>query len=269
MNTAQYHKADQKLHYLSQILAKVNRSFIEKKEDDSHTNLAYDPWNQRILGRTIQKNDDQYRLNLNLVDLSFEMLDQTQNSLWLVGSAGKSIQEVEEQVDHGIKDLGLAQEDWRAPMHYEIPDYGLGKHPIEPLSEVERTHWTYYRALANYSCLNLQKSLATQLEIRIWPHHFDTATLIKINEKLSIGYGLAMKDEMVGEAYFYLSGYPEGFNFNYANFKQGEDWQWKSSEWKGAILPIDLLADEYQAALKSIGDFCLKASDQYFLNLNK
>jgi len=49
-----YPQADQLLHELSQLLAKFNRSYLPKKEDDSHTNLGVDFLSKRIYSRWAQ-----------------------------------------------------------------------------------------------------------------------------------------------------------------------------------------------------------------------
>ena len=46
-----YTYADQKLHFLTQVIAKANRSYVPTKPDDSHTNLYFDTLDNRIVGR--------------------------------------------------------------------------------------------------------------------------------------------------------------------------------------------------------------------------
>ncbi|MFT6215316.1 MAG: hypothetical protein ACJAS3_001715 [Roseivirga sp.] len=46
-----YTQTDQQLHWLCQILAKTNRTYAPKKEDDSHTHLYFDSLDHRIYGR--------------------------------------------------------------------------------------------------------------------------------------------------------------------------------------------------------------------------
>lgn len=46
-----YNKTDHQVHLLSQIIAKFNRTYVAEKEDDSHTNLDFDPLGHRLYGR--------------------------------------------------------------------------------------------------------------------------------------------------------------------------------------------------------------------------
>ncbi|MCF7902103.1 MAG: hypothetical protein K9M19_01625, partial [Candidatus Marinimicrobia bacterium] len=48
-----YTRTDEQIHYISQLIAKVNRSFLEPQDDDSHTNLFFDPLSRRVYGRWV------------------------------------------------------------------------------------------------------------------------------------------------------------------------------------------------------------------------
>lgn len=264
-----YYSADQQLHWLSQILAKINRTFLEKESDDSHTNLYYDTISNRLFGRWFENAKGRYLMSLNLGDLSFELLDQHFNSLWLVSSNGKSILEVESQLDSGLSDLGFSNSGWKDSIHYEIPDYGLNKSPIEHLSESQIALWSNFRSLANYACADLLGNRQAESEIRIWPHHFDTGIYFDLSPRLGIGFGLAMKDQMAEDAYFYLTGYSDAVDFDYANFKSEDSWDWKSVEWKGALLRLGDLKDlDQKAALKKINAFSALVIEQFCAQLD-
>jgi len=70
-----YNKVDQTIHLLSQIIAKVNRTYIPKKEDDSHTCLYFDAVGNRLLGRWIERSNGTILLSLNFENFNFEWLD--------------------------------------------------------------------------------------------------------------------------------------------------------------------------------------------------
>ncbi len=80
--------------------------------------------------------------------------------------------------------------------------------------------------------------------VRIWPHHFDMATLImlpgtKNGSSLTVGVGLSPGDASYNEPYWYVSPYPypdaaslpilDGHGF------------WHSQHWVGAVLPASRL----------------------------
>ena len=61
-----YPKVDQQIHLLSQLIAKANRTFVPKSEDDSHTNLFFDPLGNRITGRWVKAGKNKVIFALNL-----------------------------------------------------------------------------------------------------------------------------------------------------------------------------------------------------------
>lgn len=70
-----------------------------------------------------------------------------------------------------------------------------------------------------------------------------------------MGLGLAMQDDMVGEAYFYLSPY---FSEEVAlrnDFPESPYWSFiDQEEWRGAVLPLSVLeqpSDQAEQILKS------------------
>ena len=46
----EYINTDRQLHWLSQVITKVNRSFVPAEKDDSHTNLYFDVIQKGIYG---------------------------------------------------------------------------------------------------------------------------------------------------------------------------------------------------------------------------
>lgn len=255
-----YHQADQLLHCLSQPIAKINRSFVDRKEDDSHTNLYFDPVSEKLFGRWFEIKGKKYLLSLNLIDQSYEMHDWNFNSLWLVNSRGKSLKEVEDQLSSGLDHLGVEDDRWQAELHFKIPDYDVKRGPIERLGKEAIEEWSHYRSLANYACLDLMGHLQQKAEIRIWPHHFDTGIYMQISKELGIGFGLAMKDEMAGDAYFYLSAYSEKDDLDYERFNAGSNWEWKTGNWKGALITIDQIPiNDYGQGLTILNNFCEQA----------
>ncbi len=110
------------------------------------------------------------------------------------------------------------------------------------------------RKNANQACYDLLGYLQCESEVRIWPHHFDTGIYTPINDQLGIGFGLAMRDEMVGAPYLYFSAY--GLNdhtLDYAEFEPLTNGHWINQDWKGAVLPFDYFQEEQiQLFLKEV-----------------
>ena len=67
------------MYLAAQYLAAAGISFVEKKDDDSHTNLSYDAFGDRIYGRWIAGPQGNIILGLNLRTFQFEWLDNKLN----------------------------------------------------------------------------------------------------------------------------------------------------------------------------------------------
>ena len=234
-----YHKADQYIHWLSQTLAKVNRTFVPKKADDSHTNLYFDALQQKILGRWITTEKGKALLALNVKTLDFEWLNTSNQVLNKISSIGKTILEVEKEVSESLSNFGLDASDFSKKMHYDIPIYDFINEPIEAIETKTLQEWFFYRNLANEKSNLILGSLQVEGDVRVWSHHFDTGIYVTPNERIGIGFGMAMQDTMVGTPYFYVAGYAQKGNLNYENPANLTFGEWKIGEhWKGAVLSI-------------------------------
>jgi len=243
-----YTKIDQKIHLLCQIIAKANRTFTPTKKDDSNTNLAFNMLKNRIEGRWIKVQNRKIILSLNLSNFQFEWIDKQNTVLVSYPSIGFTMENIENEIDKGLDDLGLHSDTFKAPMHYKIPEYYFLSDPISPITDEDIQLWKMYRGFANLACDNLLLHLKSKSEIRIWPHHFDTGIYVEPSAQIGIGFGLAMEDSLVGAPYFYFSGYGlDGDTLDYSNFQVLEIGRWIVQEnWKGAVLPLQDLEDKKQ-----------------------
>lgn len=264
----EYIKADQLIHQLTQVIAKANRTFVPKKPDDSHTNLYYDPLSDKLFGRWIQTGAKKIILALDLVYFQFEIIDNRQNILCQYPVIGKKISELEEEIALGLGQVGLDTSTFTAPLHFEITAYPFRDKPVGVLSVKAHQQWKKFRKLANEASLHLLGYLQSESEIRIWPHHFDTGVYSKVNDKIDIGFGLAMADGMEASPYFYLSGYALGDNkLKLENLPNLETGRWEIGKyWKGAVLPINLLWTLNEIDLtKTVNNFIIGGC-KFYLN---
>jgi hypothetical protein len=264
----EYNNTDRQIHWLSQVLAKTNRAYVPEQKDDSHTNLYFDTLQQRILGRWIEGPGGRIILALHLQSLSFQWLDEKQNILQEVSVLNKPMDQLEKNVSDYPASLSMRTDAFSQPMHFEIPDYEIIKLNREDISKEGLQRWIYYRDLANVVCQNMLGYLQAEGEIRIWPHHFDTGIYIQVNEDLAIGFGLAMEDAMIGDAYYYMSGYRGESEISYLDLIQLSAGKWETGEqWKGAVLPLrDIPDSSSKDALKMIRLFIREASSWFLKN---
>ncbi len=263
----EYNKTDRLLHTLCQVIAKVNRTFVPKKDDDSHTNLYFDTLGNRISGRWIKTEKEPLLFTLNLGTLNFELLSLAQKKIFSASVTGKTIEEIEVETEKLLLGAGLYPEGLRNPLHFEIPKYFPAKTPVAsiPLSALEK--WKYFRKLANDSCNDLMGHAQASSEIRIWPHHFDTGIYFENHSCIGIGFGLAMQDDMAGSPYFYMAGYPEKGSLSPEGLPQSNLWSWKTNEyWRGVILPLTNLENATEAQSKATLNDYLRQNYGWFIH---
>lgn len=240
-----YTKTDQHIHQISQILAKLGRSLVPRLDDDSHTNLYWEPLEQRILGRWIKTPRGLLLPALNLEHTTFQWLDKHMEVITEVSLLHRNYFEAESLIEELSSDLGIVKKDLMAPLHFEIPDYSFKNIPLIETEQKELSKWSYYRSLANHILEDVGKHVQREVEVRIWPHHFDTGIYFQWNNDLGIGSGLAMEDDLAGVPYFYISSYLAQDQIDYTEASALSNGKWiKEGSWKGGILPINELNPE-------------------------
>lgn len=262
-----YNNSDRQIHWLSQVLAKANRAYVPEQEDDSHTNLYFDAIGTRILGRWIDGPAGKMALGLDLKSLTFQWLDEGQNILSEFSALNKNMDELESGVSVYPGSLKMSSADLSNALHFELPDYGISKLNKGDFTDEGFRSWIYYRDLANKASQDLLGYLQLESEICIWPHHFDTGIYTMVSDQLGLGFGLAMKDAMVGEAYFYMSGYAAESPLEYQNLPPLSAGRWESSEqWKGAVLPVTDISDSSGEEARQVIRLFTKEALAWFLN---
>ena len=121
----EYINIDQRVHQLSQIIAKANRTFVPSKPDDSHTNVYFDSVSHRIYGRWIKVGSTEIILALNLKSFTYEWVNKSLKTLQSHIIETKTISEIEESIANGLSDLGLNSKGFNDTLHFEIPKYSF------------------------------------------------------------------------------------------------------------------------------------------------
>lgn len=245
-----YNNTDQRLHLLSQIIAKINRTFIAAQKDDSHTNLFFDPASKRLYGRWISTVEGTIVLALNILTQSFEWVNNRLQKIIAINYINKTIGQIEEEIAESLTILGIQAEGFNKKMHYSIPEYSFANEKMEAFTPEAINQWSYIRRQANEAAMLCLGMVQQYAEIRIWPHHFDTGIYLESQKELAINFGFAMQDEMINSPYMYISGTPKNKEINYLDLPDIGIASWEvNNQWKGAVLPyteLNKLADKYR-----------------------
>ena len=145
------------------------------------------------------------------------------------------------------------------------------QHPLadgatfEDISEAKRQELTAYFANTNSILQAVSVNVEGASPVRIWPHHFDIATLISLpytqkDEAVSIGVGMSPGDSSYDQPYWYVTPWPYPDTANLSKLAGGGTWH--TEGWVGAILMASQLSqgDEQQTQVKTFLESAVKAS---------
>ena len=198
-------EARQQLHHALQVVAAVGSTHLPAEDDFRHTAMRWHPvghWleSQPLPGSSV-------RAGLSIPSLSLRLGDDMVRERFDLGgrTLADAMQWMHEAVQrhHPTQHVGLG-----------VPCHDLPGHPVARGAKLEGTtvparaelgHW-FEAADALLGSLTARDGLASP--VRCWPHHFDIATLIDLENENSIGVGLSPGDGSYDEPYFYVTPWP-------------------------------------------------------------
>lgn len=225
------------VHIAAQYLATVNINFLEKKEDDSHTNLGFSIESGSLSTHSLT--DSGEFLSLNYTNFSLEW--HGKNSSSVLELDGKTHQDVLNWINQRAKDFAMGKS-YVYELHYDLPyekittDFTFQKPSQEELNRLLRL-----RIIAQGAIEKVVNDMNLDTSIRIWPHHFDTGGFVVLDSKnnTSVGFGMAIPDTMIDDFYLYTSGYKDHDGVDTSSFDELTLGNWKSQGFKGAVLPMN------------------------------
>lgn len=221
------------MHLASQYLAAAGISFIEKKADDSHTNLGYDVEGTYLETHPLSENGD--TLSLNYSSFSLDWLSQDgKSSFPLNGKTHKeTVQWIAEMSANRLK------REYVFSFHYDLP-YDLNDSYTFQLEANDIAQLAQLRTLAENTLEQIVRANQMHSSVRIWPHHFDSGAYspLKEHNEISIGLGMAIPDSVCDTHYFYLSGYKNGSAIDVKDFEPLTKGTWVNTGFMGAVQSV-------------------------------
>ncbi len=220
------------LHLAAQYLATAGISFLDKKDDDSHTNLGFSIENKSL--ETWPLNGEGTKLCLDYPNFALHWAALDTNSLSL---DGKSHEDVVDWIQK-VSQSSNSNKSYQYNPHYQLP-YGMGSKDVFRLSDAEEVNTLVnLRNLAQKVLIEVLDREDLSSDVRIWPHHFDTGAFSPLeNGNSSVGFGLSIPDSLVNDHYVYLSGYHGHDSLDTTNFPSLTSGDWLNNGFKGAVLP--------------------------------
>jgi hypothetical protein len=202
------------LHHAAQLAAAAGATFLEPRPDDSHPNLGWDDELEALVGRRIP-GPPPFQVGIELAERRLLLLDSGRRTSESFDLNGRSLAEAAAWLQGAI-----ARTDVSVPAAgASVPGYELPEHPVakgaafcaDPDACAELARW-----FANGEAIlsDLSPRLEGASDVRVWPHHFDLATLVVVESEKdgslakSIGVGFSPGDDSYPEPYWYVSPWP-------------------------------------------------------------
>jgi len=202
------------LHHAAQLAAAAGATFLESRPDDSHPNLGWDDDLGALVGHRIP-GPPPFQVGIGFAQRRLLLLDSGGTISESFDLDGRTLAEAAAWLQGAI-----ARTDVEVPAAgVSLPGYELPGHPIakgaafsaDPDACAELARW-FANGRAVLS--DLTPRLEGASEVRVWPHHFDLATLMVVESEedgslaKSIGIGLSPGDDSYPEPYWYVSPWP-------------------------------------------------------------
>ena len=226
------------LHWAVQVIPATAMALLEPRKDDSHRNLGWDDDSGEFVGRESDRG-----LCVRFHVGSFSTILSDGSSEERTALAEMTLDDVRDWLSRSLPEYEKARP-W--------PEYDLPHHPVsdgrafEPdkdsLAELTSLYSIAHRNLAQVS------RSESGSEVRCWPHHFDIATLIQLDDARSIGVGMTPGDGSYSQPYYYVSPwpYPEA-----SNLRELDNGHWHTRGWTGAVLEYA----DFRNSSRVVGEF--------------
>lgn len=219
-------------HWAAQIPGGVGSSRVPARDDFSHTNVGWSGEHDALLSQPM---GDVYA---GFAPATLELLVVDRSATERFALAGKTIADglawMQTQLDERLGDsVVLSLPDHSMPAH-PIGDGAAFEAPNEACAEVARWFANIDELVRPIEAAEAERASPT----RVWPHHFDIATLITIEANTrTVGVGMSPGDGTFADPYLYVSTwpYPTG---DLPNLPAGH---WHTEGWTGAVLGAEEL----------------------------
>ena len=166
-------------YFAAQYIAIVGRHLIPQREDDSNTSMHFDVGRQQLMGEKLK---GEKRMVLHLQDLTIRYTEKNTDAFHGLSMDGltreKAYQGIKQMLDdHGVHTGPLTNE-----LHYDLPEHPLLKGSLFNAGESHHISENIsYRHNAEVALQNILVGFPEAEPVRIWPHHFDTGSLIPVS----------------------------------------------------------------------------------------
>jgi len=253
----------------------AGRYLIPQAADDSNTSMQYCPERQMLTGSPLAGG---FRLGLFLTRLEIMLLDAEYTPVATILLEGKDRRQAFKAIKQMLETSGIAASELKDKMHYEIPYHRIQDgYPFTIFDQKYFDENTITRHDSGILLQSIVSRFPDAAPVRVWPHHFDTGTIIPVEYSDSgevstyLGLGYAIPDALIAEPYFYL------------NFRSGDQGRkveklpglpagnWMLPRWNGAVLRLSeilnfMSAEKQEDFVKSFFDSGIEILLKHIVN---
>lgn len=229
-----------KLHHLAQFPAAFGASFLPAREDQSHTTMAWSIAKSSLVSQTYHD----VHLELEYPGLMFYLVSKDKKHTY--DPLGATLSDLDHWIRETLSEIGIDPSPFSRDMGFTLstPDdvfISLDNDDEKILLQLTEERNIAQKALSTIR----EKSDVNCSEIRVWPHHFDTAMLMypeaeNKNKGLSFGYSPA--NAISNTPYYYASAWSDK-EIDYSNLPELKHGKWHLNKWKGALIPVNQALD--------------------------
>jgi hypothetical protein len=240
--------ARRQLHHAVQIASAFGNSYLEKRDDDSQSNLGW----VEIDGALASNEVNGTSVAVRVADLTLLIGEQSYEML------GKTITEAADWLRDQLQSTGFDTSRFTLERTYEIPEHPVGNgesfsarsHDLQSLGK-----W-FWNAVPHLEKVRSQNDGAS--DVRCWPHHFDIATLISLDADKTVGAGMEPGDIYYDQPYFYVNANPPPWGSELPQTLKGHG-EWHTQEWLGVVLPASNPTNDITDQEQQVADYFASA----------
>ena len=232
-------EARKQLHQAVQLVSIPPRSFLPKVKDDHFASLSWNKKNNLLESQPWGKDKFKTAISFNnfsilLFNANEKVIDSFELNGITYSNAFKKLKMLIKPTGEDVTKLSLS-------LPYEIPSYQTANDI--PFNFFEKSLFVELGNYFNNASLlfeDIVKKRTDATEVSCWPHHFDIATLIVLNDSKdnykSVGVGLSPGDDNYNQPYFYITPwpYPNTENITLPVLPSGGFWHTKG--WVGSVM---------------------------------
>lgn len=239
-------------HRAVQLIALIPRGMLSPDPGDGNANLGWDQDLRMLVSKPFGSSGHYAAMRIS--DLSLHLLHK-RATIAELGLRGFEQDQILEWIKEQVALFGESTDRLTLELPYRIPEYP----DIDDRSfrtDVPESFEALSNCFGNAHLVleDFRSGHENSSEVRCWPHHFDMATLLSVDDNpdpesaKSIGVGFSPGDGNYSTPYYYVTPwpYPDVDISKLPAFTAGGEWN--TNGWVGALLMVDRISEAGGAA---------------------